>query len=64
MSNFKFVTDRQAAEILGLSAKTLLHWRMRGFGPVPTRFGRAVRYSLKDLGAFAASSRVARGGGK
>jgi len=57
----QFVTEKDAADLFGLSPKTLLSWRLRGLGPVVTRFGRAVRYSLRDLDAFAAKSRSNEG---
>ena len=62
MNDQQFITERRAAEILGLSPKTLLTWRLRGIGPMSARFGRAVRYSLRDLEAFAANARDNRGG--
>ncbi|HME73974.1 MAG TPA: helix-turn-helix domain-containing protein [Myxococcota bacterium] len=44
-----------AAAHLGLSPRTLERWRVLGTGPVFRRLGRAVRYSLVDLEAFAAT---------
>lgn len=64
MNNQQFVSERRAAEILGLSPRTLLQWRLRGDGPVPHRFGRAVRYALADIDEFAASSRTTVGGAR
>ena len=46
---------RQAAAELGLSPRTLERWRVLGTGPVFRRLGRAVRYALVDLEAFAAA---------
>jgi hypothetical protein len=62
MNDQKFVSEKTAADILGLSHRTLLQWRLRGAGPVACRFGRAVRYALSDLDKFAARSRVSSGG--
>ncbi len=47
------VDENQAAEYLGVSARTLQEWRVTGHGP---RFAalsaRCVRYRLEDLDAF------------
>mgnify|MGYP001203675018 CR=1 FL=1 len=47
-----FLTTSQAAEILGLSAKTLANWRVSGKGPEFHRLGGAVRYHPNDLNAW------------
>ena len=62
MKDQRFVSERKAAEILSLSPKTLLQWRLRGLGPVPRRFGRAVRYALTDIETFATNARDDCGG--
>ena len=49
----KFLTSVEAAEILGLSVRTLEGWRVRGGGPIYRRFGRRVRYARADLLAWA-----------
>jgi hypothetical protein len=45
----------RAAEVLGVSVRTLEKWRLTGQGPRFIRLGRAVRYALADLEAFAAA---------
>jgi len=45
----RFVTDVQAAELLGLGVPTLRNWRCHGKGPNYVKFGRAVRYRVPDL---------------
>ena len=52
------VDSREAAKRLGLSPRTLEAWRRRGAGPPYRRFGRAVRYALGDLDAFAQGAAV------
>ena len=51
------VSRAKAAEILGVSPKTLAKWAALGKGPSFCKFGRArsspVRYSLDDLQRFA-----------
>jgi hypothetical protein len=53
------VSRAKAAEILGVSPKTLGKWAMLGKGPRFCKFGRSrsspVRYSLEDLHRFAES---------
>ena len=48
-----FLTTFQAAEFLGLKAKTLANWRVSGQGPEFHRMGSAVRYHPNDLNAWA-----------
>jgi hypothetical protein len=56
------VDEKRAAEILGLSPGTLAVWRCRRRYPLPyQKIGRAVRYRVADLEAFAQSRTV--GGG-
>jgi predicted DNA-binding transcriptional regulator AlpA len=43
------LNETQAAELLGLSVRTLQNWRLRGGGPPYQKLGRAVRYSLIKL---------------
>ena len=46
----------QAAELLGLSVKTLANWRVSGQHDLPyRRIGGAIRYQYADLQAFADS---------
>lgn len=45
----KFLTEKQVAEILGLSIKTLQRWRLFGEGPEWKKFGTAVRYPANGL---------------
>jgi hypothetical protein len=52
------LNSKAAARILGLSAKTLANWRVKGAGPAfvksPGQRG-AVRYTLKSLQTWQAS---------
>lgn len=43
------LTQKQAAELLGLSPRTLEAWRLRGTSPPYLKLGVAVRYRLTDL---------------
>lgn len=49
----RFVDDREAATILGLSRSYLRQLRVKGGGCRFVRFGRAVRYRLADLYTWA-----------
>jgi excisionase family DNA binding protein len=53
----KHLTTREAAEYLGLSRHTLNQWRLRGRGPAFCQLGRAIRYRLGDLDAWARANR-------
>lgn len=54
------LTERQAAEYLQLSPRTLQAWRLRGGGPAFVRISkRCVRYRLVDIQAWA-EERLAR----
>jgi predicted site-specific integrase-resolvase len=50
------LNTKQAAEYLGLAPVTLEAWRVRGGGPVYSKFGKAVRYSDESLDAFKKAS--------
>ena len=45
----QFVTTQEAAEYIGMKPATLEVWRVYGKGPVFRKFGRVVRYEVKDL---------------
>jgi len=55
----RFVDDAVASEMLGLSRSYLRQLRVTGGGPRFSAFGRAVRYRLSDLFAWAGSKSVA-----
>lgn len=55
-ANQRPLTTPQAALYLGLSKSTLECWRARGEGPRFLKLGRAVRYRVEDLDAFADES--------
>ncbi len=46
------VNQKQAAQFLGLSPRTLESWRLTGGGPVYIKVGRRVRYRGCDLEAW------------
>ena len=52
------LTEREVAELLGLSVATLRAWRHRGRGPRFLRLGRSVRYLQSDLADFVRASAV------
>jgi hypothetical protein len=43
------LTENEAAELLGLSARTLQAWRTAKCGPPYTKLGRAIRYVRRWL---------------
>ena len=46
------IDEKDAAERLGLSPRTLQAWRVSGGGPVYRKIGRRVAYAVSDLAAF------------
>ena len=52
------LTERPAAEYLGLSVRTLQKRRFEGQGPSYLKIGRSVRYRLEDLDAFLEAHRI------
>jgi hypothetical protein len=50
--------EMRAAELLGLSSRTLQAWRARSEGPPFVRAGRAVRYRRRDLIAWIETNTV------
>nr|WP_166181000.1 helix-turn-helix domain-containing protein [Altererythrobacter segetis] len=52
-----YLNEVAAADLLGVSPKTLSRWRWAGKGPDYYKFGGAVRYKTDDLEAFAEDSR-------
>lgn len=61
----QLLTTDQAANLLGVTRRTLEDWRYRGAGPVFVKVGRrATRYRPTDLEAFVqGGARTNTGGG-
>jgi hypothetical protein len=51
------LTQRKAAEFLGVSERTLERWRVTGAGPPYLKRNRCVRYLLADLINWAEAGR-------
>jgi len=49
MENPKWVTEKGAAEILGLHHATLGNWRSKDKGPPYSTVGTDIRYKVSDL---------------
>ena len=48
-----YIDEKKAAEILGISARTLQGYRLKGGGPEFGKFGKTVRYKIRNLVAWA-----------
>jgi hypothetical protein len=48
------IDEKDAAERLGLSPRTLQAWRVSGGGPKYRKIGRRIAYSVDDLAAYVA----------
>ena len=58
LSSVKLLTTKQAADLLGLSPRTLEKNRVLGCSGLPfIRLGRTIRYSVADLEAHIAACR-------
>ena len=53
----RLLTEREAAERLGLSVRTLQKWRLLGSGPEFLKLGHAVRYDPAALERYLESAR-------
>ena len=52
------LTQRQCAEALALSERTLERFRVNGIGPKFVRMGKSIRYRLSDVEVWIASRTV------
>ena len=57
------LSEREAAERLGISPRTLQDWRRRSCGPAFLKLGKRVAYHPDDLQSFEAFCRVQPKGG-
>lgn len=48
-----FLAPAEAAQILGITTKTLANWRCLSRGPNYVKVGRLVRYMRKDIAEYA-----------
>jgi|GEM_PF-3296534 len=49
----QLLTETEAADVLGVSPRTLSNWRCRGGGPDYVKMGsKAIRYRLNALNEF------------
>lgn len=53
-----FLNERQVAEMLCQSVRTIQKWRTTGGGPEFFKLGRSVRYHIGDVTAWAEARRV------
>jgi hypothetical protein len=58
MTADRYVSDTEAAKIIGSSPQTLRNWRHQGRGPAYSKKGRMVRYRVQDLLTFMADGRI------
>ena len=52
LSSTKLLNEQAVADRLGVSVRTIQHWRLVGGGPVFIKVGRCVRYADEDLTEF------------
>ena len=56
----EFVSDKQLAQLLGVSVDMIRSQRRQKKGLSFYRFGRTVRYSLKDVERFLEQNKIER----
>lgn len=52
-SSAEFLTDRETADLLRVTIRTMMRWRRSGNGPPYTRTGRRLLYSRREIEAWA-----------
>lgn len=57
-NELKTLGEKEAAELLGVAAKTLQGWRWRKTGPAYLKIGRRIRYRITDLTCYLDSQTV------
>ncbi|MCR9140310.1 MAG: helix-turn-helix domain-containing protein [Alphaproteobacteria bacterium] len=55
----EFLDERQVADLLCQSVRTIQKWRVTGDGPCFYKFGRSVRYRRDEVIAWAEARRKA-----
>ena len=59
MHTTTLLNEKEAAELLRLSPRTLQSWRVSGGGPTYRKLGRAVRYDRSQLDAWVSARSIA-----
>ena len=54
----KILNEIEVSKLTGLALPTLRNWRHLHKGPAYLKLGKAVRYNLEDVLAFAAKKRI------
>ena len=57
----KLISRRRAAELIGVTTRTLMRWEKAGLFLAPIRIGRLVRYSLREILQFIDDLKAGRG---
>ena len=50
--NAQRVSPTVAAQLLGITTRTLRNWAVQGKGPKAVRIGKVVRYEVEDINAW------------
>lgn len=58
--NIPFLTQKQAAQQLGVSLKTLERMRNNGIGPAWTKVGKQIRYAITALDAWISQNTISQ----
>jgi excisionase family DNA binding protein len=58
MTEPRFMTTDEVADLLRTSVETVRYWRHIGKGPKSFKLGRRVLYAVEDIEAFITQARV------
>lgn len=56
------LTEREVADFIGKSTKTMQRWRAQGRGPVAMKFGQSVMYTRESVADWMREQRIRPGG--
>jgi predicted DNA-binding transcriptional regulator AlpA len=56
------LTEREVADFIGKSTKTMQRWRAQNRGPVAMKFGQTVMYTRESVADWMRSRQIGPGG--
>lgn len=59
--SFAYITNEEAAELLGILPGTLTLWRATKKGPTFYKIGKVIKYKVSDIEEFISSKKVEMG---
>lgn len=56
--NKNLISEKEAANFLNISVKTIQAWRYKGYGPTYIKFAKKIAYTVSDLQSFVESQKI------